>query len=90
MSKTACVKNSGIGSIAPYFAPTVAGLILTYPKAYNAGKYAEQIGCVSNISGKVSDFEGYAEFINVKLDDINAPQAIKEDILARLKSGVII
>lgn len=90
MSKTACVKNSGIGSIAPYFAPTVAGLILTYPKAYNAGKYAEQIGCVSNISGKVSDFKGYAEFINVKLDDINAPQAIKEDILARLKSGVII
>lgn len=90
MSKTSCVKNSGIGSIAPYFAPTDAGLILTYPKAVNAGKYAEHIGCISNISGIVNEFEGYAEFINADLSSVQAPEYVKNDILQRLRAGVII
>lgn len=90
MSKSYAVSNAGIQGVAPMFAPVDAALILTYPKSFNAGKYAKHIGLVANKSGKVKDFKGYAEFINVDLSSIQAPNYIKEDILSRLKSGVII
>ncbi len=90
MSKSYAVSNHSVSGVAPMYSPVDAALILTYPKSLNAGKFTEHLGYVSNISGKVNDFKGYAEFINVKLDNINAPQAIKEDIIARLKEGVII
>ena len=90
MSKIHSVSNQGIGSIAPYFSPTEIGLILSYPKALNAGSFAEEIGLKCNMSGTVGSFSGYSEIINVNLSSVNATQAVKEQIISRLKEGVIL
>lgn len=89
-SRLHSVSNRGIGSIAPYFSPTKASLILTYPKTLNSGRYTKDFGCVSNKSGKVKEFTGYAEFANVNLSGVSANQAVKEQILSQLRGGVII
>ena len=89
-SRLHSVSNQGIGSIAPYFSPTKASIILTYPKAFNSGRYTKDLGCVSNKSGKVKSFTGYAEFANVNLGSVSANQAVKEQILSQLRGGVII
>lgn len=90
MSKVHSVSNQGIGSIAPYFSPTEIGIILSYPKSLNAGSFAEEIGLKCNMSGTVGSFSGYSEIINVNLSSVNATQAVKEQIISRLKEGVIL
>lgn len=89
-SKVSSVSNQGIGSISPYFSPTQAGLILTYPKPSNSANFAHDLGVKCNESGTVDSFKGYAEFINVDLSTVTATQGVKEQILAALERGVII
>lgn len=65
-------------------------IVINRPSAATAQGYTGIMGAPSAMSGTVQQYHGYTEFLQVVLDGIDAPQYIKDDIIARLKAGVII
>ena len=56
----------------------------------NQNVFLQQTGIVSNTKGTVNDFKGYAKFQSVKLNNVPATQAVKEQIESQLLQGVYI
>ena len=89
------MSTDGIGA---YLAARSAYLIVTYPKAAiptqeedgaPVGGFLWQQGMASATAQKVSYYAGgFAKFSSVDLSQVQATQAEKEDIEARLKEGV--
>lgn len=89
------MSTDGIGA---YLAARSAYLIVTYPKAAiptqeedgaPVGGFLWQQGMASATAQKVSYYAGgFAKFSSVDLSRVQATQAEKEDIIARLKEGV--
>ena len=89
------MSTDGIGA---YLASRSAYLIVTYPKAAiptqkedgaPVGGFLWQQGMASATAEKVSYYSGgFAKFSSVDLSQVQATQAEKEDIEARLKEGV--
>lgn len=64
--------------------------VINRPSAATAQGYTGLMGAPSAMSGTVQQYHGYTEFLQVFLDGLDAPQHIKDDIIAKLKGGVII
>ena len=89
------MSTDGIGA---YLAARSAYLIVTYPKAAiptqeedgaPVGGFLWQQGMASATAEKISYYSGgFAKFSSVDLSRVQATQAEKEDIIARLKEGV--
>lgn len=89
------MSTDGIGA---YLAARSAYLIVTYPKAAiptqeedgaPVGGFLWQQGMASATAEKISYYAGgFAKFSSVDLSRVQATQAEKEDIIARLKEGV--
>lgn len=94
------VGKEGSSNLAPYFAPRSVYLIITHPKAAIPaakedgkikGTFLDQVGMAANLGYKISECAGgWNKFSSVDLSQVQAPQAVKEDILARLREGVYI
>lgn len=94
------VGKEGNANLAPLLAPRTAYLLITHPKAAIPaaeedgkikGTFLNQVGMAANLGYKINQCAGgWNKFSSVDLSQVQAPQAIKEDILARLKEGVYI
>lgn len=86
--------------LSPYFASRDAYLIITHPKAaipaakedgQLSGTFLKEVGMAANLGLKVSQCAGgWSKFSSVDLSTVDAPQEVKEDIIARLREGVYI
>lgn len=72
-----------IGGLYPF-------VVINRPKAAVPENYTNLMGGMAITGTKVKNFSGYTEFQEVNLASVSATQAIKDDILAKLKGGVIL
>lgn len=91
------VGKEGSSNLAPLFAPRSGYLIITHPKAAipvaKNGKatFVDEVGMAANLAYKVGECAGgWNKFSSVDLSTVQAPQAVKDDILAQLMQGVYI
>lgn len=91
------VGKEGSSNLAPLFAPRSGYLIITHPRAAipvsRSGKqtFMDEVGMAANLAYKVGECAGgWNKFSSVDLSTVQAPQAIKDDILAQLMQGVYI
>ena len=86
------IQGSSQANIAAMLCPTtpMAYISYKYPAMPNPTEYDDILGGMTNGHGSIGAFSGYCEFYDANLSTVPATQAVKEQILARLKSGVII
>ena len=91
------IGREGSTNIAPYFASRSAYVLITHPRAAipvsKSGKatFLDEVGMAANLAYKVGECAGgWNKFSSVDLSTVQAPQAVKDDILAQLMQGVYI
>lgn len=86
------VISGSTANIAALLSPTQPYAIITYKRACmpTPPKYRSILGNKRNASIKVGAVSGFCTFYDANLSTVSATQAVKEQILSRLKSGVII
>ena len=91
------IGREGSTNLAPYFASRSAYVLITHPRAAipvsKSGKatYLDEVGMAANLAYKVGECAGgWNKFSSVDLSTVQAPQAVKDDILAQLMQGVYI
>lgn len=72
-----------------YLAPRDIYMTLTIPKNANPDDFVTMLGYKWNGTGNISQ-AGYYEVQDARLDNVPAIQAVKDQILARLREGVIV
>ena len=79
-------------NIAAMLSPTQPFWVMTYKKACmpEPSEYKGILGNMRNKYATVGSCTGITTFYDVNLSAVNATQAVKEQILAKLRSGVII
>ena len=94
------VGKEGFDGLGAYLANRVGYLIITHPVGaipysengrVDGCNFLDEIGMAANLAYKVGQLTGgWSKFRSVDLKTVNAPQAVKEQILAQLRAGVYI
>lgn len=94
------VGKEGNPTLSPYLSPRKAYLMTTHPKAaipvaqngqFTDATFLNQFGMRANLAYKLSELSGgWNKISTINLSTVNAPQHIKEDIIAKLREGVYI
>lgn len=85
------VGKCNMTNIGAFLSPRDIALIIHTPSPSNAQDFGVIVGTPSNMSGKVGDFKGYTEFVDVDLNTLNgATDAEKQEIERILMGGVFL
>lgn len=94
------VGKEGNPALSPYLSTRKAYLMTTHPKAaipvtqngqFTDATFLNQFGMRANLAYKLSELAGgWNKISTINLSTVNAPQHIKEDIIAKLREGVYI
>lgn len=97
---SAVVGKEGFDGLGAYLANRVGYLIVTHPVGaipysengrVDGCNFLDEIGMAANLAYNVGALAGgWSKFRSVDLKTVNAPQAVKEQILAQLRTGVYI
>ena len=92
MNKQQIIHGSSQANIAAMLCPTVPMAYVTYKYASmpKPEDYDAIMGGMTNEHKKIKEVSGFCTFYDANLYEVSATQAVKEQILSRLKSGVII
>lgn len=89
---TTPIVGSSTANIAALLSPKTPMWFMSYknPAMPQPNEYDSILGGMTNQHGTISHFSGYCEFYDVNLSSVTATQAVKDQILQRLRGGVIV
>ena len=89
---TAPIIGSSSANLAALLSPKTPYWTMSYknPAMPQPIEYDDILGGMTNQHGSVGSFGGFCQFYDVNLSAVSANQAVKDQILARLRAGVII
>ena len=81
--------NANVASMLSFKTP-IWRFSFKVPSMPNPKSYSNIIGGMTNQESTIGSFTGFCQFYDANLSTVTATQAVKEQILSELKSGVII
>ena len=81
--------NANVASMLSFKTP-IWRFSFKVPSMPNPNSYSKIIGGMTNQKATIGSFTGFCQFYDANLSAVTATQAVKEQILSELKSGVII